>query len=249
MDVLVIGTDTADADSLARDLRRNGYHVTEAETGAAALDMRGDADLVLLNLELPDIDGLEVCRAVREDSDVPVICVTERDEEVDRVLALQAGSDDCLVKPFGFRELLARIEAIMRRVRPCERDPGFFDHGLLTLDPDSREVRLDGDPVSLTRKEFDLLHLLVAQPSTVISRKDLMSKVWGYVWPTPSRTIDMHVSSLRKKLGDASWIVTVHGVGFRLGTAPSLSSQRPLSSRRPLSSQRPLSSRRRGCPS
>lgn len=221
MDVLVIGTDTADADPLARDLRRNGYHVTEAETGADALAMHRAADLVLLNLELPDIDGLKVCRAVRDDSDVPVISVTARDEEVDRVLALQAGSDDCLVKPFGFRELIARIEAIMRRVRPRGARPALFDHGPLTLDPDSRELRLDGKPVSLTRKEFDLLHLLVAQPSTVISRKDLMSKVWGYAWPTPSRTIDMHVSSLRKKLGDASWIVTVHGVGFRLGTAPS----------------------------
>lgn len=221
MDVLVIGTDAADPDSLARDLRRNGYHVLEAETGAAALSMHGAADLVLLNLELPDIDGLAVCRAVRDDSDVPVISVTERDEEVDRVLALQAGSDDCLVKPVGFRELLARIEAIMRRVRPRGRGQRFFDHGPLTLDPGSREVRLDGRLVSLTRKEFDLLHLLVAQPSTVISRKDLMSKVWGYAWAPPSRTVDMHVSSLRKKLGDASWIVTVHGIGFRLGTAPS----------------------------
>lgn len=219
MDVLVVGTDTADADLLARDLGRNGYHVTRAETGSAALNMAEDADLVLLNLELPDIDGLAVCRAVRENSDVPVISVTERDDEVDRVLALQAGSDDCLAKPYGHRELLARIEAIMRRVRPPGRRPGFFNHGPLTLDPCSREVRLHGDPVSLTRKEFDLLHLLVAQPSTVISRKDLMSKVWGYVWPTPSRTIDMHVSSLRKKLGNASWIVTVHGVGFRLGAA------------------------------
>jgi len=221
VDVLVIGTDTHGAGSLARDLRRNGYHVTRAQTGAAALSMHGGADLVLLNLELPDIDGLAVCRAVRDDSDVPVISVTGRDEEVDRVLALQAGSDDCLVKPFGLRELLARIDAIMRRVRPRRPGPRRFGHGPLTLDPGSREVRLDGQPVTLTRKEFDLLHLLVAQPSTVISRKDLMSKVWGYAWPQPSRTVDMHVSSLRKKLGDPSWIITVHGVGFRLGTAPS----------------------------
>ncbi|HET7014163.1 MAG TPA: response regulator transcription factor [Streptosporangiaceae bacterium] len=219
MEVLVVEADTVDADTLARDLDRNGHHVKRAETGSAALKMLGEADLVLLNLELPDIDGLAMCRAVRMNSDVPVISVTEREDELDRVLALQAGSDDCLVKPLGLRELLARIEAIMRRVRPRGQGSGCFSYGGLTLDSRSREVRLHGDPVSLTRKEFDLLHLLVAQPSTVISRKDLMSKVWGYVWPSSSRTVDMHVSSLRKKLGNASWIVTVHGVGFRLGVA------------------------------
>lgn len=216
--VLVVGTDAAGAGSLARDLRRNGHKVRKAETGTAALNMRREADFVLLDLALPDIDGLEVCRAVRDDSDVPLISVTDRDDEVDRVLALQAGSDDCLVKPFGFRELMARIEAIMRRVRFRGVALQAVDCGPLTVDPASREVRLDDKSVSLTRKEFDLLHLLVSHPSTVISRTDVMSKVWGYVWPTPSRTIDMHVSSLRKKLGDASWIVTVHGVGFRLGT-------------------------------
>jgi DNA-binding response OmpR family regulator len=176
---------------------------------------------MLLDLELPGTDGLEVCRAVRDGSDIPLISVTEHTGEVDQVLALQAGCDDCLVKPIGLRELEARMAAVMRRARAqATQAPAASKvaHGPLALDSCAREARLHGRPVELTRKEFDLLFLLASQPATVVSRKDAMAKVWGYVWPTRSRTIDMHVSSLRKKLGATSWIVTVHGVGFRLGS-------------------------------
>lgn len=216
MHVLLVGADPAETESLTASLRKHGFRVDNAASGKDALGMPRHHDLVLLDLELPDIDGLELCRAVRRESDAAVISITASGEEVDRVLALQAGSDDCLARPYGFRELLARIQAIMRRVRPGPHHAPLIDHGPLVIDPAAREVRLTGRAVSLTRKEFDLLHLLATHPAAVVSRRDLLARIWGHDWPARSRTVDMHVSSLRRKLG-ASWIVTVHGVGFRFG--------------------------------
>jgi DNA-binding response OmpR family regulator len=218
--VLVVGSDESGADSLARDLRRHGYDVDQAKTGRAALRAHWDADIVLLDLDLPDLDGLAVCRTVRRDWDVPVIAVTDRDDELDRVLALQAGSDDCMVRPFGFRELLARMDAIMRRIRPRPPAGRAISSGPMSVDPDKREVRMEGRILDLTRKEFDLLHYLASRPEQTASRGDLMSHVWGYRRTASSRTLDMHVYSLRRKLGAASWITTVHGVGFRMGAPP-----------------------------
>ncbi|MEE1756580.1 response regulator transcription factor [Streptomyces sp. SP18CS02] len=213
--VLVVESDTGDAETLIRGLRRHGHLVDRAETGGAALDGYGNADLVLLDLELPDLDGLEVCREIRSVCDVPVIAVTARGSELDRVLGLQAGADDYLVKPYGFRELVARINAVMRRSRPRPPAPKVLAHGPLLIDAGAREVRLDGRPVCVTRKEFDLLYLLASHPETVIPRKRLMQQIWGDSWSR--RTVDSHVSSLRNKLGASDWIITVRGVGFRLG--------------------------------
>ncbi|MEV4927418.1 response regulator transcription factor [Streptomyces roseoverticillatus] len=218
--VLVVESDARAAETLVHGLRRHGYDTSIAGTGSKALETYGDADLVLLDLELPDLDGLEICRAIRAASDIPVIAVTARASELDRVLGLQAGADDYVIKPYGFRELMARIEAVMRRARPQGRDrtaAQVISAGPLTIDAGTREVRLGGHRIEVTRKEFDLLRLLASQPEKVISRKELMTQVWDDNWSRPGRTIDTHVSSLRGKLGSADWIITIRGVGFRFG--------------------------------
>ncbi|GHH88030.1 response regulator transcription factor [Streptomyces capitiformicae] len=215
--VLVVENERKAADTLTRGLRRHGHRVESVATGIKALQAHHGADLVLLDLDLPDLDGLEVCRGIRASADTPIIAVTARGTELDRVLGLQAGSDDYMVKPYGFRELMARIEAVMRRVRPRKPAEQVITHGPLCIDAGARETRLDGHRVELTRKEFDLLHLLASQPGAVFSRRQLMTQVWEDAWSSGGRTIDTHVSSLRGKLGSSSWIVTVRGVGFRLG--------------------------------
>lgn len=215
--VLVVEVDAAAAETLTHGLRRHGHIADSVDTGTHALKKYQRADLVLLDLELPDIDGLEVCRAIRATCDIPIIAVTARGTELDRVLGLQAGSDDYLVKPYGFRELMARVEAVMRRVRPRPHTVRTFSHGPLHIDCGVREVSLDGRLIDVTRKEFDFLYLLASQPETVFTRKQIMARVWDTEWTRFSRTIDTHVSSIRKKLGASTWIVTVRGVGFRLG--------------------------------
>ncbi|MGW2013555.1 winged helix-turn-helix domain-containing protein [Streptomyces sp. NPDC001927] len=215
--ILVVENEKAAADALVQGLMRQGHHAEHVDTGGAALNAHHEADLVLLDLDLPDLDGLEVCRGIRTVSDTPIITVTARGNELDRVLGLQAGSDDYLVKPYGFRELLARIEAVMRRSAPRTRTAHAISHGPLHIDASTREVTLDGDAVELTRKEFDLLHLLAMRPGAVVSRRQLMAQIWDDTWSRRGRTIDTHVSSLRGKLGSSSWIITVRGVGFRLG--------------------------------
>lgn len=216
--ILVVGADAGDG--LSHQLRRHGHTCTRATHGGAALQAYGSADLVLLDLELPDLDGLEVCRAIRSVSRVPLIIVTSRESEIDCVLGLQAGADDYVTRPFGIRELMARIEAVMRRTQwqpaaaagPAQE----IRHGRLRIEVGSREVTVDGTPVTLTRKEFDLLCLLAQHPDTVVPRRQLLQQVWGNSWSR--RTVDTHVSSVRGKLGNSGWIVTVRGVGFRLGT-------------------------------
>ncbi|MBB4764450.1 response regulator transcription factor [Amorphoplanes digitatis] len=213
--VMVVESNAKDMEDLAGGLRRRGHEVDGVETGEAALRECGAVDIVLLDLELPDLDGLEVCRSIRAACDVPMIAVTGWGTELDRVLGLQAGADDYVVKPYGFRELMARMDAVMRRVRPQRPAARSVTHGALRIDVNSRQVSVDGRRVEVTRKEFDLLHLLASRPDTVVSRKQIMQLVWGDSWSR--RTVDTHVSSLRNKLGGSEWIITVRGVGFRLG--------------------------------
>ncbi|TFE55134.1 response regulator transcription factor [Streptomyces sp. ICN441] len=217
--VLVVEQDNSAAEAMVRDLRRQGHNALSVDTGARALRIYRDADLVLLSLELPDIDGLEVCQSLRAESDTPVIAFTRVDEELERVLALKAGADDCVAKSWGFREMGARIEAVLRRTRPRSATSETISLRPLHIDPRTREVRLHERIVDVTSKEFELLHTLAANPETVVSRQELMAKVWGSSWSRTSRTIDTHVSSLRAKLGYSGWIITVRGVGYRMGRA------------------------------
>jgi DNA-binding response OmpR family regulator len=217
MRVLVVDHDAAGARSVVHLLRQNGYGAWSVGTGQAALELHHQADLVLLDLGLPDVDGLQVCADIRAAADTPIIAVTEHTTELERVLCLKSGCDDCLDKPYGVQELIARIEAVLRRARVAALRSCIV-HGPLRVDAARREVYLSGRLLSLTRKEFDLLHTLASRPGTVFSRRELMARVWQKsAGATAGRTIDTHVNSLRNKLGDSSWILTVRGVGFRLG--------------------------------
>lgn len=216
MRTLIVEPDD-NAQSLGRTLERHGHEVQIAATGERARPLFRWADLVLLELELPDVDGVVICREIRSERDAAVIITSKRSTEVDKVLGLQAGSDDYLVKPFGVSELLARIDAVMRRVRHEPDQPRPVVHGELRIDPVGHEVHVGARRVHVTPKEFRLLHLLASAPGTVLSREQIMSEVWNDDWAV-SRTIDTHVSMLRRKLGSGDWIVTVRGVGFRLGS-------------------------------
>jgi DNA-binding response OmpR family regulator len=214
--VLVVEDEDAIAEPLVEGLRREGFVVTRAATGEEAL-AAAEADVVLLDLRLPDIDGLDVCRALRARSDVPIIAVTARGEEADRVVGLELGADDYVVKPFGIRELIARIRAVTRRTQ-SHRSAGPIRIDSLEVDERSRRARVDGNDVELTPKEFDLLAALARDPGAVVSRRRLLEDVWETSWYGSAKTIDVHVASLRRKLGDPGLIETVRGVGFRLRT-------------------------------
>ena len=214
MDVLLVEDEDAIAEPLAQGLEREGFRVRRVATGEAALEAPVP-DLVLLDLRLPDIDGYDVCRDLRRRSDVPIIVVTAKGEEADRVIGLELGADDYVVKPFGLRELVARIRAVTRRARGSRRDDPFRAGGL-EVDVRTRIARLDGDELALTAKEFDLLSLFVRDAGAVVSRERILQEVWQTTWYGSSKTIDVHVAALRKKLGDPAWIETVRGVGFRL---------------------------------
>ncbi|MFE6053658.1 response regulator transcription factor [Kitasatospora sp. NPDC056446] len=214
--VLVVEDDATEAETRVRDLRRQGYSATSVDSGAEALRAHQHSDLVLLDLDLPDIDGLEVCRQIREAGNKPIISVTARNTELDRILALQAGADDCVVTSVSSREMTARIKALLRRAYPGTAPTRTITLDPLLIDSRTREVRLRGVPVALTAKEFELLHALAAEPEKVLSRKELMARVWDTDWSDSSRTIDTHVSGLRAKLG-SSWVITVRGVGYRIG--------------------------------
>ena len=205
------------AEPLVEGLRREGFEVDRAATGEQALAAPA-ADVVLLDLRLPDIDGYEVCRRLRAHSDVPIIMVTARGEEVDRVVGLELGADDYVVKPFGLREVVARIRAVTRRVGGRSDDVRLHV-GELEVDVRARRVALAGKPIELTAKEFDILAVLAEDPGNVVSRQTLLERVWETTWYGPTKTIDVHVASLRRKLGDPGWIETVRGIGFRLRSA------------------------------
>ena len=217
MRILVVEDEDAIAEPLVEGLRREGFDVERAATGAAALEAP-EAELVLLDLRLPDIDGLDVCRRMRERSAVPIIIVTARGEEADRVVGLELGADDYVVKPFGLRELIARIRAVKRRTGGGAGASAAAPVrvGALEIDERARRVTLGGRELELTPKEFELLAALARDPGAALTRQRLLAEVWQTSWYGSSKTIDVHVAALRRKLGDPGWIETVRGIGFRL---------------------------------
>ncbi len=216
--ILLVEDDRAIDSPLARGLERSGFTVQHVATGAAAL-AAPPADLVLLDLGLPDVDGTEVCRTLRARSAVPIIIVSARDDEVDRVVGLELGADDYVAKPFSTRELVARIRAVIRRsgsaITPdASADDAPLEAGGVHVDPRSRRVTVRGTEVHLTPKEHDLLVHLLRDPGRVHRRSELLEAVWGGGWDGADRTIDAHVANLRRKLGGV--IGTVRGVGYRI---------------------------------
>src|ERR1700748_2994851 len=211
--VLVVEDDPGVAAQLVRVLTRGGYAADRVATGAAALT-RGRPGVVLLDLGLPDTDGVQVCRQLRQRSEAAIIVVTAFGEETDRVTALDAGADDYLVKPFGLSELMARIRAVLRRVRPGGE---LLKHGPLTVDLRTRKVTVSGREVALTPKEFDILECLAADPGRVLSRQQILESAWDAHWYGPGKVLDVHIGALRRKLGLPGLIETVYGRGFRLG--------------------------------
>jgi len=214
MRILVVEDDDAIAASLAVGLEKEGHHVVRVADGASAVAAR-DYDLMLLDVGLPDIDGFEVCRTVRSSSQVPIIMLTARADEIDRVVGLESGADDYVGKPFSLRELVARIKAVTRR-GAYTGDPTETRFGSLVIDHARRKVTVDGRGIVLTAKEFDLLEFLARGPEVVHRRLSIMESVWDTEWFGSTKTLDAHVASLRKKLGDPRWVEAVRGVGFRL---------------------------------
>jgi DNA-binding response OmpR family regulator len=212
--VLVVEDDPGIATQLVRGLTRAGYAAHSVATGSAAL-LAPPPDVVLLDLGLPDIDGVEVCKRLRDTSDVAIIVVTARGEESDRVLALDQGADDCLVKPFGLEEVLARVRAVLRRTKPSATE--LLRHGALTVDLRTRKVTVGGREVALTPKEFDILECLAADPGRVVTRTEIFERAWDAHWYGPTKVLDVHLAALRKKLGEQVTIETAYGRGFRLG--------------------------------
>ena len=212
--VLVVEDDNAISTQLVRGLTLAGYVTTAVSTGQAAL-LAEPADIVVLDLGLPDMDGVDVCSQLRARSAAPaIIVVTARDDEADRVLALDRGADDYIVKPFGRAELLARIRAVLRRTRAADSE--VLRHNDLEVDVRACRVTLAGREIELTRKEFDILSCLMADPGRVMSRQQILEQAWDAHWYGPMKVLDVHVASLRKKLGDHELIETVYGRGFRL---------------------------------
>jgi DNA-binding response OmpR family regulator len=215
VNLLVVEDEDAIAEPLAEGLRREGFSVARVATGRAALDAP-TPDLVLLDLRLPDLDGLEVCRELRARSPVPIIVVTAKGEEVDRVVGLELGADDYVVKPYGLRELVARIRAVLRRAGSRTTAGSVLEAGPLRIDLRARRVAVRGEDIRLTAKEYELLVLLARDPGAVVTKQRMLNEVWQTSWYGATKTIDVHVASLRKKLRDPSLIETIRGVGLRL---------------------------------
>lgn len=218
--ILVVEDDPSISEPLVAGLARHGFEPTHVGTGAEAIAAAEAADAMLLDLGLPDMDGVEVCRQVRRTSNVPIIVVSARSDEVERVLLLELGADDYVVKPFGLREVVARIRAVARRTGagngPTAAERTELDVGPLRIDLRTHQVFVDGELVELTPKEFDLLAHMAADPGAAHSRRDILEEVWDPHWFGSPKTLDVHVASLRKKLGHPEWIQAVRGVGFKI---------------------------------
>jgi len=221
--ILVVEDESSIASFVSLYLKNAGFTVRTSATGGDALaSVRSDSPtLIVLDLMLPDIDGIEVCRRIRATSDVPILMLTARDEDVDKIIGLEVGADDYMTKPFNPRELVARVKSILRRATTDRRLPesAVIQHGDLVVDAGRREARVAGDEVQLAPKEFDLLWELLDHHGLVLTRDQLLERVWGYTFAGDTRTVDVHVRQLRRKLGDASPIVTVWGVGYKVSPA------------------------------
>ena len=221
--ILVVEDESSIASFVALYLKNAGYSVRTVAKGADALDQVSSdpPSLTILDLMLPDIDGIEVCKRIRQDSDVPILMLTARDEDVDKIIGLEVGADDYMTKPFNPRELVARVKSILRRSTPERRqaESAVIRHGELSIDAGRREVRVGEEEIQLAPKEFDLLWELLDHRGLVLTRDQLLERVWGYTFAGDTRTVDVHVRQLRRKLGDASPIVTVWGVGYKVAAA------------------------------
>ncbi len=227
--ILVVEDEDTLREAVAYSLSRQGYAVETAGDGKAALDLarRTPPDLVILDLMLPVLDGFEVCRILRQEMNIPIVMLTARDEELDRVLGLEIGADDYITKPFSMRELMARVKAQLRRVRldrsvfepAIVQGQGSYAYGDLELDLTRREIRRAGQPLALKPKEFDLMLFLAQHKGQALSREFILERVWGWDFVGGSRTVDVHVRWLREKIepdpGLPSRIVTVRGAGYR----------------------------------
>jgi len=220
--VLVVEDEASIASFVSIYLKNAGYAVRTAANGTAALAEAESAQpaLIVLDLMLPDIDGVEVCKRIRQRSDVPILMLTARDEDVDKIIGLEVGADDYLTKPFNPRELVARVKAILRRAQPDRRpESKQIRHGNLLVDAGRREAHVGETEIQLAPKEFDLLWELLDHRGLVLTRDQLLERVWGYTFAGDTRTVDVHVRQLRRKLGEASPIVTVWGVGYKVAPA------------------------------
>ena len=226
--IVLVDDDANLRHTLGYALRQEGFEVLAAEDGERGLEAfhQSRPDVVLLDVMLPNLDGFEVCRRIRKESDVPILMLTARDTELDKVVGLELGADDYLAKPFSTRELVARVRALLRRTRPTAAPVGErLESAGLLLDAARHRVTLEGREISLKPKEFDLLAFFMAHPGQVFGREQLLASVWGYDFTGDSRTVDTHVKTLREKLDDDAerplWIDTVRGVGYRFReTAP-----------------------------
>jgi DNA-binding response OmpR family regulator len=221
--VLVVEDEASIASFVSLYLKNAGYGVRSATNGTEALRevSAGNLALVVLDLNLPDIDGIDVCRRIRQGSDLPILMLTARDEDVDKIIGLEVGADDYMTKPFNPRELVARVKSILRRTTSESRLPEseVIRHGNLSVDAGRREARVGDEEIQLAPKEFDLLWELLDHRGLVLTRDQLLERVWGYTFAGDTRTVDVHVRQLRRKLGDASPIVTVWGVGYKVAPA------------------------------
>jgi DNA-binding response OmpR family regulator len=219
--VLIVEDDAQLAAATCRILEKASFEVTVCADAESGLDQARalPADLVVLDINLPGIDGIEACRRLRTFSDAYVILLTALDSETDRVVGLSVGADDYVTKPYSPRELVARIRAMQRRPREHASAAPVREFGALRIDPGAREVTVDGGAVELSRTEFDLLSTLASEPRMTLSRQQLLERVWGEGWFGDDHVIDVHMSNLRRKLGDPAYIATVRGYGYRMGEA------------------------------
>jgi DNA-binding response OmpR family regulator len=220
--ILVVEDETSIASFVAAYLKNAGYAVRTAATSQTALtEIASEMPaLIVLDLNLPDGDGVELCRRIRKSSDVPILMLTARDEDVDKIIGLEVGADDYMTKPFNPRELVARVKSVLRRAAPERRrsETAELSHGALVINSGKREVHVGDEEIRLAPKEFDLLWELLDHRGIVLTRDQLLERVWGYTFAGDTRTVDVHVRQIRRKLGDASPIVTVWGVGYKVAS-------------------------------